>query len=277
MPPKAAPGSLASNTQTSLRPTPGVVYWGSPAPGTAAIEASVRCWPRWAVLMKTRGPVAPGGSATTISLGSSPTSNVRTTRPALTLTMLTLSDTWLTTHAVSSSSTATATGSRPTGIEATGMGSPPALTSNTSRWPSGIFVTKSRFPLGDRAMGRTAPDSKRIESVCACAVNQNPRVASNKTDRTTARRIIRGPLLVAMDSSLLTRGRRRNPLYAGYPPYQPVSANTAGSHEIGGLSSENRKASGSRPYGIRKRASKSTSESPKAGSFPPPHFIIEEI
>ena len=71
------PVFAGSKTHTSARGTPGVVSCGSPAPGTLAIEGSVRCCPRWAGVMKARA----GEPANTISRGSSPTSSVRATRP----------------------------------------------------------------------------------------------------------------------------------------------------------------------------------------------------
>jgi hypothetical protein len=57
VPPSATPRLVASNTQTSARSMPAVVRRGSaglPPPKTPAIELSVRCWPRWAVVMKAR-------------------------------------------------------------------------------------------------------------------------------------------------------------------------------------------------------------------------------
>ena len=113
VPPGVEPGFVASNAQTSARPTPGLVSWGSPAPDTLAIDGSVRCCPRCAHVMKTRVPP----SANTMSRGSSPTSRVRLTRGWLPdrSTMLTLSERWFTTHTSVFVRAATVTGSSPTG------------------------------------------------------------------------------------------------------------------------------------------------------------------
>ena len=109
VPASVMPRWSASKTQTSARLTPGVVSWGSY--GTF--------WPRWAVVMKAR--LFPGPPKT-MSRGSSPTSRVRTTRPLfpswVSATTLTLSERWLTTQTSLSLRAATATGSRPTGMEA---------------------------------------------------------------------------------------------------------------------------------------------------------------
>ncbi len=155
-PPSVAPGSLASNTQTSARPIPDVVRSAS---GTA-----VFC-PRCAVVMNAR--LWPG-PAKTRSRGSSPTSSVRTTLGGLadTSTTLTLSDRWFTTHTSSSLRAATATGSRPTGTESVWV-SPAPPTSKTSSRLSGVFTAKSRVPDGDRASGRTCPLSKTTNGPAA--------------------------------------------------------------------------------------------------------------
>ena len=110
VPPSVAPRFAVSNTQTSAREMLGDVIWGSPAPVTPAIEASVRCWPRCAVVMNARESPVP---AKTMSRGSSPTSSVRTTRAgeAVTSTMLTLSERWLTTQTIPLGAAATAAGS----------------------------------------------------------------------------------------------------------------------------------------------------------------------
>src|ERR1017187_6640193 len=57
VPPSVAPRLAGSNTHTSARGMPGVVICGSPAPGTPAIEGSLRCCPRWAVVIKARDAV----------------------------------------------------------------------------------------------------------------------------------------------------------------------------------------------------------------------------
>ena len=89
VPPSVVPSCAGLNTHTSARATEGVVSCGSPAPGTPAIDGSVRCWPRCAVVMNA----SPAVPANTMSRGSSPTSSVRVTRGVpLSVTMLTLSD-----------------------------------------------------------------------------------------------------------------------------------------------------------------------------------------
>ena len=130
LPPSEVPRLLASKTQTSARPTPGVVNCGSN--GTFC--------PRWAAVMKAR---LFHGPAKTMSRGSSPTSSVRTTEPArpsaLCRTMLTLSDRWLTTQTSSSLRAATATGSSPTGTDEIWV-RVPAVTWKISRRLSGVLT-----------------------------------------------------------------------------------------------------------------------------------------
>jgi hypothetical protein len=157
VPSRVAPSAAGSNTHTSARPMPGVerivsiVAW-----------KGVFC-PRWAVVMNARTPVAPGGSANTMSRGSSPTSSVRTTRGGVApaSTMLMLSERWLTTHTSVSVRAATAIGSRPTGTEPACVRAPvPAFTSKISSWLSGVLIANSRVWLGLNAIGRTCPVSK---------------------------------------------------------------------------------------------------------------------
>ncbi len=83
--------------------------------------------------MNARVPPVP---ANTMSRGSSPTSSVRVTRAGLAdrSTMLTLSERWFTTHTSVFVRAATATGSKPTGIEASCVSEPSVgLTAKTSR------------------------------------------------------------------------------------------------------------------------------------------------
>ncbi len=102
----------------------------------------------------------------TISRGSSPTSRVRTTRPLDppwdSATTLTLSERWLTTQTSSSLRAATATGSRPTVMEAR-CSRPLFPTRKTSRRLSGVLAAKRSLPLGDSARGRTWPLSKSVK------------------------------------------------------------------------------------------------------------------
>ena len=107
VPPSDAPVASESKTQTSARPTEGVVSCGSPG----------RFCPRWAAVMKARER---SGPAKTMSRGSSPTRSVRWTKPPLapvSFTTLMLSERWFTTQTSSLVRAATATGSRPTGTE----------------------------------------------------------------------------------------------------------------------------------------------------------------
>jgi len=194
VPPMVLPRLRASKTHTSARPMPSVVSCGSPAPVTAAMEASVRCWPRCAVVMKARFPEAP---AKTMSRGSSPTSSVRTTRggEAERSTMLTLSERWLTTHTSSFVRAATATGSIPTGIESTWV-RPPPPTSKTSRRLSGVLTANNWPPSGDRASGRTWPLSKVMKEGWANAAAGTPnraRAAATAVSALRARCIASGP------------------------------------------------------------------------------------
>jgi hypothetical protein len=186
VPPNVVPRLLASNTQTSARPTPCVVICGSPAPVTAEIEASVRCWPRCAVVMNARVPPVP---ANTMSRGSSPTISVRTTRGGICerSTTLTLSERWLTTHTSELVRAATATGSMPTGIENVWLSPPPFNTSNTSRRLSGMLVTSRYAPFGVSATGRTAPLSNSMKVGIGGAASAGNAARANKPTSRVAR------------------------------------------------------------------------------------------
>src|ERR1044071_1949721 len=153
VPPSVLPRFAGLNTQTSARGTDGVVSCGSPAPGTPLIDASVRCWPRCAVVMNA----LPAVPANTMSRGSSPTSSVRVTcGTPLSVTMLTLSDRWLTTQTSVLLRAATATGSRPTGTRLENV-RPLAETLKISSVPFGVLTANSLVPSGDSAIGRTWP------------------------------------------------------------------------------------------------------------------------
>src|SRR5271169_3981028 len=108
--------------------------------------------------MKARVPPSP---PKTMSLGSSPTRSVRATCGGLVLTstMLTLSETWLTTQTSLLVRAATATGSSPTYTEAA-KERPPGATAKTSSEPFAVLATKSWLPSGESATGRTGPLSK---------------------------------------------------------------------------------------------------------------------
>jgi hypothetical protein len=183
-PPSESPRWLTSNTHTSARPTPGVVSCGS---------RPVFC-PRCAVVIKARWR---SGPANTMSRGSSPTSRVRTTRPRgpsprRRSTMLTLSERWFTTHTSVFERAATATGSRPTGMESTCF-SPRLPIRKISRRLSGVLTAKRCMPSGDSASGRTWPlsnsvndDSERvgvtdITPKSAAAARMMPRTGRQKT------------------------------------------------------------------------------------------------
>jgi hypothetical protein len=127
VPPMGVPRFDGSKTQTSARPTLGVVSCGS----------MPVFWPRCAVVTKARLLFVK-----TTSRGSSPTSSVRLTNAScgtVTSTMLTLSDRWLTTHTSLSDRTATAIGSRPTATEPAGEIRSPSIRKISSRL-SGVFT-----------------------------------------------------------------------------------------------------------------------------------------
>src|SRR3954470_23707422 len=171
VPPTVLPSDAGLNTQTSARGTDGVVSCGSPAPDTLAIEGSVRCWPRCAVVMNAMFDEP----ANTMSRGSSPTSSVRVTCGVpVSVTTLTLSDRWLTTQTSVLLRAATATGSRPTGTRAANV-SPSALTLKISSVALGVLTANSLVPSGDNAIGRTGPlsnsrnDGEVTAPVCDCS------------------------------------------------------------------------------------------------------------
>ena len=171
VPPTVLPRVAGSNTQTSARGTDGVVSFGSPAPGTLAIDGSVRCWPRCAVVMNARLAVP----ANTMSRGSSPTSRVRVTCGVpVRVTTLTLSERWLTTQTSLLLRAATATGSRPTGTRPAGV-IPLAVTLKISSVAFGVLTANRCVRSGDNAIGRTGPlsNSRNEGDVtaagCACS------------------------------------------------------------------------------------------------------------
>src|SRR3954468_3414958 len=153
VPPSVLPRFAGSNTQTSARGTDGVVSFESPAPDTPAIDGSVRCWPRCAVVMNAR----PDAPANTMSRGSSPTSSVRVTCGVPdSVTTLTLSDRWLTTQTSVLLRAATATGSSPTGTRDENV-SPLAVTLKMSSVAFGVLTANSLVRSGEIAIGRTGP------------------------------------------------------------------------------------------------------------------------
>src|SRR5579859_2310931 len=100
---------------------------------------------------------SPAVPANTMSRGSSPTSSVRVTCGVpVSVTMLTLSDRWLTTQTSELVRAATATGSRPTGTRAANV-IPLAVTLKISRVAFGVFTANRCVPSGDSAIGRTGP------------------------------------------------------------------------------------------------------------------------
>src|SRR5690606_11040274 len=87
----------------------------------------------------------------------------------LTLTMLTLSDRWLTTHTSLSLRTATATGSRPT-VTRPANCRPLEVTLKISSVLLGVLTAYSLVPSADMAIGRTCPLSNAKNSGgAACA------------------------------------------------------------------------------------------------------------
>src|ERR1017187_9097682 len=162
------PKFAGSNTHTSARGTPAAVNCGSPAPGTVAMEGSLGCCPRWAVVMNALA----GEPAKTMSRGSSPTSRVRTTCGVpVRLTMLTLSESRLVTQTSVLVRTATATGSSPTGTRYRKLGNP-EVRPKTSSVPLGVLTANRVLPSADIASGRTCPLSNStkpgpVEADCA--------------------------------------------------------------------------------------------------------------
>jgi hypothetical protein len=172
LPTRSLPRLVASNTHTSAPFMPLQLggsggFCGVPtqASGSSSdLGFSGWFWPRRAALTKARGNGSPGWGGSppnTTSQASSPTSSVRITRGGTrpVSTMLTLSDRWLTTHSSVSVRKFTATGSSPTGTEASGC-SPPPLTENSSTRLSGTLVTASVEASGESATGRTGTVSK---------------------------------------------------------------------------------------------------------------------
>ena len=88
-------------------------------------------------------------------------------------TTLTLSETWLTTQTSVADRSAMATGSSPTGTEATRdkatFCADAPLMENISSRLSGVLTTKSSEPSEESAMGRTCPLSKVVNDVSLVA------------------------------------------------------------------------------------------------------------
>src|SRR5687768_11056230 len=80
--------------------------------------------------------------------------------PRETETMLTLSESWLTTHASSFVRGLTDTGSRPTGISAIQTGAVGMETSNTERALWAVLTANRRVPSGDKRTGLVCAPSK---------------------------------------------------------------------------------------------------------------------
>ncbi len=101
--------------------------------------------------------------------------------------MLTLSERWFTTHTSVSVRAATATGSMPTGTETEWVRPPPAPTSKTSSWLSGMLRAKSFVPSGESASGRTGPLSKVMKLGWPAAVEASSKKAAAHRKRLTRR------------------------------------------------------------------------------------------
>jgi hypothetical protein len=115
---------------------------------------------------------APPVPAKRTSVGSSPTSIVRVTLPVVRSTMLTESESQLTTHASRSLRAATLTGSIPTGISAVRTGEP-ETSWKTESVALGELTARRRVPSGVMASGCTCGPSKLrkvFAGVCAEAV-----------------------------------------------------------------------------------------------------------
>ncbi len=149
--------------------------------------------PRCAVVMKARRKkLLPSlGPANTMSRGSSPTSSVRRTCGGVlaTSTMLTLSESWFTTHTSPLVRAATATGSRPTGTEPVCV-SPSLPTLKISSRSSGVFTANSWLPSGESASGRTWPLSKVTNDAAAGAALSATASRRNERPRRITRRSI---------------------------------------------------------------------------------------
>src|SRR5687767_13114400 len=116
---------------------------------------------------------APPGPAKRTSVGSSPTSIVRTTFPVERSTTLTESDSQLTTHASRSLRAATLTGSSPTGISAVRTGAPEESW-NTESVAFGELTASRRVPSGVSASGRACGLSKLRKGAGSCAEAGRP-------------------------------------------------------------------------------------------------------
>src|SRR3954452_9687536 len=100
--------------------------------------------------------------------------------------MLTLSERWLTTQTSWLFRAATATGSRPTGMELVWM-SARFWTRKTSRRLSGVLTANRRGLAGDSASGRTCPLSKRVNEDAAFGKLRSPAfVSADASDRRLA-------------------------------------------------------------------------------------------
>src|ERR1035441_5499784 len=112
---------------------------------------------------------------------------VSTTIPCETETMLTLLETWLTTHTSSPVRGFTETGPSPTGIWASKLGLAGVVTSNTESDAFGVFTANRRVPSAERRTVLGFASSKLAKTgggACARVVMRDDRAAS------TARNIV---------------------------------------------------------------------------------------
>src|ERR1017187_4987847 len=107
---------------------------------------------------------------------------VSVTMPCETETMLTLSDSWLTTQASSSVRGFTETGSMPTGISAISAGLDGFEMSKTDTRVSGVFKANRRVPSEDKRMGFVWAPSKLTNAFGGTCAATGP--IATATDRT---------------------------------------------------------------------------------------------
>src|SRR5215213_2163506 len=152
------PSALRASARGCL---PKISITDCPAAGLAASKTTTCPRPSVLVLKFVKSDAPPDthtkafarpGPAKITSVGSSPTSMVRTTLPVARSTMLTESESQLTTQASRSLRAATLTGSKPTGISAVSTG-PPGVSWKTESEAAGVLTASRRVPSGVSASG----------------------------------------------------------------------------------------------------------------------------
>ena len=136
-------------------------------------------WPRRAVVMKARLPAGAGeDDVARLVADQQRAGDAR--RAALTSTMLTLSERWLTTQTSLLVRAATATGSMPTSTEPRGSARRRRPRRSPSRL-SGVLTANSRVPSGDSASGRTCPLSNSVKAAPGCGSVAGRRAAPRRS------------------------------------------------------------------------------------------------